>query len=79
MENTNKSIEFDPADFNGMIALMDEYGDSKYSFFGKNEDGERVRISIHHDMIVVETYQFNDWTRINRYYRDGSRDETYTR
>lgn len=79
MENTNKNISFDPADFAGMIELMDKYGDVKYSFFGENECGERVRISIHPDMIVVETYQHNDWTRINTYYRDGSSDETFTR
>lgn len=79
MENTNKNISFDPADFAGMIELMDKYGDSEHPFFGENGDGETVSISIFHDKIVVVTYQHNNWTRKNTYYRDGDSDETFER
>jgi hypothetical protein len=72
-------FEFNPFDLDEMVALMDKYGDSKSMYFGENEDGERVAISIFPDRIVVDTYQENGWCRINTYHRDGTREETYKR
>lgn len=73
----DKQIKFDPTDLKGMIAIMDTHGDSDTMYPGKNDNGEDVFISIYHDRIVVSTMQDNGWNRINTYYRDGSRDETF--
>ncbi len=70
-------IHFDPSDFNGILKLMDEYGDRKTMYPGTNENGEAVYISIFPDRIVVDTHQINDWTRRNIYHRDGTREELY--
>lgn len=47
----------------------------------ENEDKERVVIEKLHngDMkyYQLSTFQNNDWVRVNRYYEDGSFDETY--
>ena len=72
-------IRFDPTDFNGMIELMDKYGDSETLYPGENDEGKLVHISIFHDMIVTETFQSNNWIRKNIYYRDGTREELYSR
>ena len=72
-----KTIKFDPTDLNGMISLMDDYGDSTTMYPGTNEDGEDIHISIYHDRIVVSTMQENGWNRINTYWRDGTREETF--
>ena len=56
---------------------MDKYGDSKYPYFGENEDGEMVSISIFPDKIVTMTYQSNGWHRKNVYWRDGKREELF--
>lgn len=49
----------------------------------ENESKERVIIEKLHngDMkyYQLSTFQNNDWVRINRYYEDGSIDETYER
>lgn len=73
----SKQILFDPADQNGMIALMDAYGDSTSMYPGTNENGEDINISIFHEKIVVSTMQENGWNRINTYWRDGTREETF--
>lgn len=73
----NKEIKFNPADHKGMIRLMDDYGDSNTMYPGTNEDGESVNISIYHDRIVVVTMQDNGWNRVNTYWRDGTREETF--
>ena len=70
-------IHLDPTDFEGMLKLMDDYGDSKTMFPGTNEGGEDVHISIFPDKIVTETFQHNGWIRKNIYYRDGTREELY--
>ncbi len=74
MEN---QIHFNPHDLKGMIKLMDEHGDSKTMYPGKNENGEDCYISIFYEKIVIRTLQDNGWNRINTYYRDGSCDETF--
>lgn len=66
-----KSIEFDPSDHNGMLALMEKYGDSKFPYIGENENGERVFISISPDNITSRTHQINGWVRENVYQKDG--------
>ena len=72
-----QQIYLDPTDFESMISLMDKYGDSKYPYFGENEDGEMVSISIFPDKIVTMTYQSNGWHRKNVYWRDGTREELF--
>lgn len=72
-------IKFDSQDFKGILALMDEYGESEYPYEGKNTEGERVLISINKDNVTVETFQANGWVRVNSYHRDGTIEETFYR
>ena len=74
-----EQIQFDPSDQEAMVRLMDEHGDSKTMYPGKNEDGEDVYISIFRDKIVTTTSQRNGWLRKNIYYRDGSSEEMFER
>ena len=60
-----------------MLKLMDELGDSDTMFPGENEAGELTFFSVYHDRIVQATHQSNGWVRINAYWRDGTREETY--
>lgn len=76
-DHSSQEIRFDPNDLAGMIALMDAYGDSTTMFPGTNDNGETVHISIYHERIVVSTMQDNGWNRINTYWRDGTREETF--
>ena len=49
----------------------------------ENENGELIIIEKGHngdlEYFQLSTFQSNDWVRINRYYEDGSIDETYER
>ena len=49
---------------------------------GTNENGERVVIEHYRGdepYFKVTTFQNNNWTRINYYYKDGSTEEIYER
>ena len=72
-----QQIYLDPTDFDSMIVLMDKYGDRKYPYFGENEEGEMVSISIFPDKIVTMTCQSNSRHRKNVYWRDGTRKELF--
>lgn len=61
----------------GMIRLMDEFGNDKNMHGGINENKENVTISIFADKVVVDTLQQNHWVRKNTYWRDGTCEETY--
>lgn len=67
----------DPSDFDGMLEIMDAYGDTEMPFSGVNDEGEDVSISVFSDRIVVETYQSNGWVRENIFWRDGTREELF--
>ena len=72
-----QKVIFNPKNYNEVIALMDNYGDSKNLFFGENESGESITLDISHDRVTVSTLQKNGWERVNIYHRDGTREETY--
>lgn len=72
-------IEIDPTTHASLVELMDTYADTEDAISGVNESGEPVTVSILCDRIITKTYQSNNWTRINTYWRDGTREETYTR
>lgn len=74
-----KGFEVDLNDYRGCIALMDKYGDSESAFFGNNEEGEDVIISINEDNITLQTLQDNGWIRTNVLWRDGTTEELYDR
>lgn len=50
--------------------LMAEYADC-HGFYGQNEDGEIVWVSISSTQITVATYQKNGWVRVNYYDENG--------
>ena len=76
-DHSSQEIRFDPNDLEGMVALMDTYGDSTTMYPGTNDNGETVHISIYNERIVVSTMQDNGWSRINTYWRDSTREETF--
>lgn len=51
--------------------LMAQYGDSKFPYYGSNEEGESVLVSIAKDSIVTRTFQHNGWVRVNYYDANG--------
>lgn len=67
----NKVIRFDPNDWDSILKIMDEHGDSKTMYPGTNEKGEEVWISPFPDNVVVKTFQKNGWVR--QYLLEGSR------
>lgn len=74
MKNVTKipndlSIQFKTRE--GRKVLIDTYGDSNSMFFGENEDGENVYLSIAHTGIVLKTEQDNGWVRVNYYDENG--------
>lgn len=77
VQHRKPGIIFDPNDLGGMHKLMDAYGDSSVPFPGKNEAGEDIWISIFKDRITIKTHQRNGWVRLNTYWRDGIREETF--
>lgn len=58
---------------------MDDCGESGLLVTGKNAEGENVVLSVSRDVITTEAAQNNSWIRVNTYYRDGTREETYKR
>ncbi len=72
-----KTFTLDPSDFDSMLKLMDELVDSDTMFPGENEAGELTFVSVYRDHIVQATHQANGWVRLNTYWRDGTREETY--
>lgn len=73
----NKTITFDPMDFESIKKIMDEHGDSNMMYPGINANGEETWISPYVNRVVVTTFQENGWTRVNTYWRDGTREETF--
>ena len=55
----------------GRCTLMEKYGDSKFPFYGSNEIGESVLVSISRYGITTHTFQENGWVRVNFYDADG--------
>lgn len=64
-------IFFDSTDSALLRSLMEEYGDSKYPFYGKNEDGEDTEIHISKEEIIYKTMQSNGWVRVNYFDENG--------
>lgn len=71
------TFTFDPYDYEGMVKLMDELGDSETFYTGVNEALEDITISISKDRIDTTTFQSNGWVRKNTYWRDGTREELF--
>ena len=64
-------LEVDFSDRNQRNDIMKQYGGYSYPFFGENQLGERVLISVSFDNIVITTYQKNGWVRMNYYYANS--------
>lgn len=77
MKRKIDKLSFNPSNLDSMIDIMDTYGDDEHIFFGGNENGESVTLSVSSDKITVETYQSNGWVRENTYYRDGTTEELF--
>lgn len=75
----DKTFEIDLTDLKASRKLMDELGESKTMFFGRNAYGETTCTSITHESIVMETYQDNGWIRQNWLYYNGDTEEHYHR
>ena len=51
--------------------LMEQHGDSRFPFYGKNDEGEDIEIHISKTSIIHKTYQRNGWVRANHYDDQG--------
>lgn len=69
----------DFSDLEGCRKIREQYGDSNCPFFGGNENGETVLISVFKDRISVQTFQDNGWVRTNTLWEDGFSEELYER
>jgi len=77
MEKNKVLVIEDWSDTNRLKEIMAEHGDSQFPFYGENEDGEIISISVFHDRIVLVTEQENGWIRKNFYYPDGTMEELF--
>lgn len=75
---TNKNIKEIPANdcklfttAEGRRELMKKYGESDTAYAGRNENGERVIVSIYANELIIETYQSNKWVRKDVYDENG--------
>lgn len=55
----------------GRKQLIDLYANSDTMFFGENEIGEKVYLSIAKSGMVLKTEQENGWVRVNYYDKKG--------
>lgn len=78
-QNRQNQLQVDFTDLCAMRTLMDREDEFPHMLFGENEDGESVCLQIFNDNITTITSQKNGWGRINKFYRDGTREERYTR
>lgn len=67
MKKQKAMFTVDPNDYNGLLEIMKNYGDSEFPFSGKNEKGEETETHVCSDSITVITYQKNGWIRRNVY------------
>ncbi len=77
MEKKNLIFTVDPADYDGMVSIMDQYGDAEGIFTGHNDSGEGITVTVSQDDLMVTTCQKNGWVRKNIYYRDGTSEELF--
>ena len=64
-------IYFDGNNSELLVSLMEEYGNSKFPFYGENEEGEKTEIHISTDSVIYKTFQKNRWVRVNYYDENG--------
>ena len=68
-----------------MEVLMKEWWDNAEAYdrskvlCGENENSEMVVVTMTKEYFGTETVQRNDWVRENRWYRDGTSTERYTK
>lgn len=72
-------IIIDPTDYIHLIEVMDLYHHLDYMLLGHNVEGESTTTSIYEDHIIVDTLQWNGWTRRNVYWRDGDTEELFSK
>lgn len=78
-KNIQKDMQVNFTDYSQITRLMKTYGNSNHMFFGENENGESITISVQPNSVTVETLQHNGWTRINTYYENGTIEEMFRR
>lgn len=75
----NAEIEImDWSDLGHLQNLMDIYGETTDEpFYGHNEIGEQISITICPNVIILGTFQNNGWYRKNYFYSDGTCEELF--
>lgn len=73
------SFVFDPNDDNQIAEMIRNHAAYPRDILAASESGEPQTIAVSDDKITVWTLQDNGWTRVNTYWQDGTREETYTR
>ena len=75
--NGKKEISFDSSDWKGMLKLMERADEFDQPWVGENNAGEQVLISVNHNNITTLTFQSNDWSRENIYWKDRTCEELF--
>lgn len=68
---------FGPNDDNQIAEMIRNHAAYPRDILAAGESGEPQTIAVSDDKITVWTLQDNGWTRVNTYWLDGTREETY--
>ncbi len=71
------TFKVNPKKHDSLLKIMEKYGDSDTRYFGHNQNGEDITVSVFRDHIFITTYQTNGWVRENTYWHDGTCEETF--
>lgn len=74
-----EAFVFDPNNDNQIAEMIRNHAAYPRDILAVSESGEPQTIAVSADKITVRTRQSNGWTRVNTYWLDGAREETYTR
>lgn len=70
---------FNPNNPDEIQRLINEYGDNKAVFNGKNGNDKDVTISICHEKVAISTCQHNGWMRKDVFYANGAHEIEFER
>lgn len=74
-----EAFVFDPNNDNQIAEMIRNHAAYPHDIPAASERGEPQTIAVSADKITVRTRQSNGWTRVNTYWLDGAREETYKR
>ena len=70
-------LVLNPDNLTELRAVMDRHGEAYATYFGANERGEDIQVTVTHDRLALRTYQSNGWQRVDVYRREGTHSVSY--